>query len=232
MPQSGYMCDVNVSAADVVNTTLNLMTYNNDGESYSHTFTVNKAGPISIFIYVYENTNINAVYYSNTNWAGTGTAESWNNFNIAQGPNDQLAGGTTPNFSYEFDTYIKGPITGTVNFEISHDDGIEFTIDGTLQPFSHDQVTTINGNLGAAGWFFANFSYTMTQDQLYRFQVKWNNPGGNGDRMLWYWDYTGQSQTIIPSTSYYLPVSTGPTQINSLCPTGYSPDANYDCVEV
>ena len=226
------MCNVDVSALDIIETTSSLMTYNNDGQSYSHTFTVDKAGPISIFIYANDSAYINAVYYSNTNFAGAGTVERWSEFNLPIGFNTQLAGGTTPNFSYEFDTYIIGPTSGTVNFYIEYDDGIEFTIDGTIQPFVFNGGATRNDNLGESGGYTASFSYNMNQGQLYRFQTRWNNVGGNNDYMLWYWDYENQARTIIPSISYYYPYYTGPTIINSLCQTGYSSDVNKNCVEV
>ena len=232
MSQEDNMCHVDATAADIINTTSSLMAYNNDRQSYSHTFIVDKAGPISIFIYANDSAYINAIYYSNLNFAGFGTTEKWTMFNLQGGLNNQLAGGTTINFSYEFDTSLLGPITDVVNFYIETDDGLEIMIDGMIQPFLLDGTTTVNDNLGANVYFTASFSYTMIQDQLYRFQIRWNNAGGGNDRMLWYWDYENQAQTIIPSTSYYYPSYTGPTVINSLCPTGYSSDVNNNCVEV
>ena len=74
------MCDVNASAADIITTTTSLMTYTNDGQSYSYNFTVNKAGPISIFIYANESSYIKTIYYSNNNWTGTETVHRWSNY--------------------------------------------------------------------------------------------------------------------------------------------------------
>ena len=138
MSQDKHVCQVDASAIDVTDTTLSLMIYNNDGESYSHAFTVDKAGPISIFIYTYEDSYINAVYYSNLDWAGVGTSERWSLFDLPLLPNDHLAGGTTPHFSYTFETYIKGPINGTVNFFIEYDNGLKIMIEEVIQPFLYN----------------------------------------------------------------------------------------------
>ena len=227
------MCYVDTSAPDIITTTNSLMTYKNNGIGYNHSFTVSKAGPISIFIYANESRTIKGIYYLNTNFADPPYSENWTDFTLPWAANPQLAGGQTAYFSYKFDTYIKGPITGTVNFVIRHDDGIEIIIDGTPQQFLTSRGSIlVYQNLDYIGRFTASFSYQMTLDQLYRFQIKWANRGAGHDEFEWYWDYTGQSRIIIPSTSYYYPNYLGPSVINSLCPTGYSPNASYDCAEI
>ena len=231
MNQLDNTCNVNASAADIMTTITSLMTYNNDGESYSHNFTVNKAGAISIFIYANDSSYIQAIYYINRDWTGPGTAERWSNFNLPRNINSDLAGGITVNFSYTFETYLEGPTTGTVDFDLEFDDGIQITIDGQIQPFVHDGGATVNNNFYDAKSNTGNFSFNMNKYQLYRLQVRWNNAGGD-DWFLWYWNYTGQARTIIPAIYFYYPHYTGPSIINSLCPTGYSPNASYDCVEI
>ena len=47
---------------DVISTTSDSMTYNSDNKSYSYPFLINKAGPISIFIYAYDTGSINAIF--------------------------------------------------------------------------------------------------------------------------------------------------------------------------
>ena len=120
-------------------------------------------------------------------------------------------------FSIEFDTYIKGPITGTVHFYILYDGGIEITIDGTVQSFIHEGGPTFTNTFNDSSYNGASFSYPMNQDQLYRLKVKWKNFYRNPRFcwMVWQWNYIGQVLTFIPSTNFYYPHYTGPSIINS-----------------
>ena len=173
-------CYVDTSAADIVTTTTSKMEYNNDGESYIHNFTINKAGPISIFIHVYEASYIKAIYYTNIYFNTTPTEERWSNLLFTNTSNSHLAGGITDRFSYTLYTYIIGPTTGTVDFYIEFDDGMQIQIDGNIQQFLIIGAGLTSGNLNGQGVWAATFSLDMTQDHYYLFQIKWNNAGGSG----------------------------------------------------
>ena len=142
------------------------MTYNNDGQSYSHNFTVDKAGPISIFIYAYESSYIKANCFADFNWSQFNTTYKWNDFNKTNYSPPGFTGSFS--FSFEFDTYIQGPITGSVNFYAEYDDGMQVFLDGNII------VDNINNGILP---YTASWSNTMTQGQLYKLRVRWQTTG-------------------------------------------------------
>ena len=63
----------------------------------------------------------------------------------------------------------------------------------------------------------------MTKDQFTPLEIKF---GGNevGAVVKLSWEYSGQSQTIVPSSYYYNPeyVGSSPYTVTVTCPDGYS----------
>lgn len=87
---------------------------------------------------------------------------------------------------------LKGPITGVVNFEFEHDDGVRMWVDGV-------QVLNEWGSNGIHG-----FSLQMTKDELRDVRIEFYQYYGPS-WLYFRWQYAGQAKIIVP-TSYMLDV--------------------------
>jgi len=116
----------------VTDTSIYHMTDNNDG-TYSASFSVSRAGEISVYIYSLENFEqgkITMLYYPNTVLTPPSIYNEY-----LQYMNKMYHSGNFPVYptspcSLEFYAYIKAPVTGIITFESHHDNGIDLAIDG------------------------------------------------------------------------------------------------------
>lgn len=93
-------------------------------------------------------------------------------------------------FAVRWDGKIKGPVSGVVNFEVDHDDGVRVWINGVsvLDAWTTDGIHT--------------FSYTMVENRLYDIRVEYNQYFGAA-WLRFYWEYAGQAKVIVP-TAYLI----------------------------
>ena len=89
---------MDTDAQQVVDYFDDLMIDNGDG-TYSHNFTVDAPGPISVFIYSATNSSINATVYEGRNFDSTPLYQTWSEFN---GEIQNLNSG-------KFSSYFKSP---------------------------------------------------------------------------------------------------------------------------
>jgi cysteine-rich repeat protein len=98
----------------------------------------------------------------------------------------------------KFYSYIKAPITGTVNFRAIQDDGADVYIDGVryINQFSVECECD------------DTFSISMTEGEFYYLYIVYQEKTLDIKLEL-YWSYSGQAEIIIPSTAFYYPEWSG-----------------------
>ena len=188
-----------------------LMTDNYDG-TYTYSYTMTNDGVISVSIILFNRFKVLGQYYLGNPLSGSVVVSNYSSSLQYNWLTSDITSGHGDYVSAVFQAYIKAPITGTITFTLSADDGADLYIDGVLKI-----------NHYSAGASTDSFSMSMTQNQYYYLNIKYGELGGSAAITL-YWAYSGVSQTIIPSTSYYYPqyVSSSPYTITLTCPTGYS----------
>lgn len=95
------------------------------------------------------------------------------------------------NFSAKFEGKIKAKITGSVLFNLTHDDGVRLYIGG---------VSVIDAWGTGAGQHSGSFS--MTEGQAYDIRIDWQETGGPGLIKL-DWSGTGLPVEVVPSKYLY-----------------------------
>jgi hypothetical protein len=106
--------------------------------------------------------------------------------------------------------YIKAPVTGSVTFKNRSDDGFYLNIQGqNIIADGLDHASASAGNFNASG------SINMVANQIYRIEA-WFHENGTGADVNLEWEYSGQTQTVIPTTS----LATDPTVFFGYCPLG------------
>jgi hypothetical protein len=164
--------------------------------------------PISLDIY-YTTPNFIRDYYSQQNLAGGVTSSTTIPSLNFSGPSLES--------SYRIYGYLLGPVSGVVNFNIYHDDGACFKING---------VTVYQNNQFGQG----NFSYTFLERANYFVEVELNDIGGHVNLEIT-WDIGGGS--VITSDYILLPnrVAGLPYNLNGLKYNTYCDDVSgFKCV--
>jgi hypothetical protein len=106
--------------------------------------------------------------------------------------------------------YIKAPITGSVTFKARTDDGFYLHIQGqNVIADSTEHGAAVSGSYNSIG------SINMVANEIYRFEV-WHHEYQSGALVALDWEYSGQSQTIVPTTSF----ATDPSVFFGTCPLG------------
>jgi hypothetical protein len=119
-------------------------------------------------------------------------------------------GCNTDGFTTYYVGYIKAPITGSVTFKNRSDDGFILNIQGQnviMDMADHASAT--------AGSFNASGSINMVANEIYRIEA-WFHENGSGADVNLEWEYTGQSQTPVPSST----LATDPSVFFGTCPLG------------
>ena len=112
-------------------------------------------------------------------------------------------------------TYIKGPATDTINFEVEVDDELTWTLDGQSME---------GGNFSSTH----NDSFDMVEDEYYNIRIDFNEKGGRAN-LTFYWNYTSQSHIVIPDSAFFIPTYVDPTPITIevTCPANYTGLPDY-----
>ena len=118
------------------------MTDNGDG-TYSHNFTVENAGPISIYIYSAMNNSINATVYTGRNFDSTPLYQNWTEIYRRTG---------SLNSGY-FSSYFRSPTCAPITISYDFHDGIRVRIDGVqrhnnLGSYGGRNSTILNSEVG------------------------------------------------------------------------------------
>lgn len=94
-------------------------------------------------------------------------------------------------FAVRWDGFIKAPITGTVTFKISHDDGARIWIDDVLKVDSWDESVVEN-----------TFTMALELDKFYKIRIDFFQYYGGVECGL-KWSYSGQTEIFVPSTQLF-----------------------------
>lgn len=106
--------------------------------------------------------------------------------------------------------YIKAPITGSVTFKSRSDDGFVLNIQGQNIIFDNaDHASAASGSFNGSG------SITMVANEIYRIEA-WFHENSSGADVNLEWEYTGQGQTVVPTTH----LATDPHVFFGSCPLG------------
>ena len=119
------------------------------------------------------------------------------------------AGCNTDGFTSYYVGYIKAPYTGTVNFRVWSDDGFFLNIQG-------QNVISYTSDI-AATFYNAAGSISMVANEVYRIEA-WHHEYQSNSGIQLYWDWSGQSTVVVPSTS----LATDPSLLRADggCPIG------------
>lgn len=118
------------------------------------------------------------------------------------------AGCTADGFTAYYVGYVRAPITGTVTFKSRSDDGFVLRIQGqtVIQDLTdHGPSTT----------FDAQGSVSMRANEVYRIEA-WHHENTTGAAAYLDWEYSGVSQTSVPSNM----LGTDPSVLTDGCPIG------------
>lgn len=119
-------------------------------------------------------------------------------------------GCNTDGFTTYYLGYIKAPITGSVTFKNRSDDGFVLNIQG------QNIITDMADHASAsAGSFNASGSINMVANEIYRIEA-WFHENGSGADVNLEWEYSGQTQTVIPTSA----LATDPHVFAGYCPLG------------
>ena len=140
-----------------------------------------------------------------------------------------------PYQSSEYISNLKGPTCGSLTFNVFHDDGFNFEIDGT--PI----ISLLNsGNV----WGTRSFGWTSELNKLYPIRIQHRNGGGpTGLQFSWTFSTRTCHGVVVPGysgiingTNWYSDIivfGNIPYNITVSCPDGYEQDsATGKCVEV
>lgn len=113
----------------------------------------------------------------------------------------------TDGFTSYYVGYIKAPYTGSVTFRASSDDGFYLNIQGqnVISLLTENGPTLYN----------ATGSINMVANEIYRIEV-WHHEYTIGSGAWLYWDWSGQTTQIVPSTN----LATDPSVFFGTCPIG------------
>ena len=182
---------------------------------YTGTFTFDDEGTISSRVIQFVQSEIYVEFYSDrTSLVTPDETTTWSQINEVWKSGGFLFGTYAFNVGMELVTYIKGPITGTVTLRLVTDDGADLSVDG---------VTYIS-NFGSSCVCEDSFDLAMSADSYYLVEISYQQQL-HGSRLQFYWNYTGVSEEIIPSTSYYYSptwLGSSPYNLTYTCPAGYS----------
>ena len=200
-----------------------LMTDNYDG-TYTYQYTLTNEGKVSIAVILFNRFKILSEFYNGNPLSGSVVVTNYSSSLQYNWQSSDIIPGHSDYVSAYFQAYIKAPITGSITFTLTWDDGADLSIDGVAKISKYGASSSSD-----------SFTMSMTQDQYYYLKIKYGEIGG-GAAITLYWAYSGVSQTVIPSTSYYYPnyVGSSPYTITLTCPTGYSgtvtahPDQCYE----
>ena len=120
------------------------------------------------------------------------------------------AGCNVDGFTTYYFGYIKAPITGSVTFKSRNDDGFYLNIQGQnviTEPTEHGPA--------AAGSYNGIGSINMVANEIYRIEA-WHHEYNVGAAVSLDWEYSGQSQTVVPTTH----LATDPHVFFGSCPLG------------
>ena len=201
------------------------MTDNGDG-TYSHNFTVENPGPISIYIYSATNSSINATVYTGRSFDSTPLYQNWTEINRR----------TVSLNSGFFSSYFKSPTCAPITISYTYHDGITVRIDGVQRhndlgrnTFSTNS-TILNSDVGQFHFFEIDWRHLYLDNGELYVRMSYAQETCNGTVV------PGFSNSIItgaywyslapmnPSTSlpYNITVSAPPVVIiPEDCETGY-----------
>lgn len=122
---------------------------------------------------------------------------------LATGP----SGCNTDGFTSYYVGYIKAPYTGDVTFRVSSDDGFYLNIQGqNVIAYQSDVAETLYNSTG---------TIKMVANEIYRIEA-WHHEYNGGAVSRLFWDWSGQSTVIVPTTN----LATDPSVFFGTCPLG------------
>ena len=192
------------------------MTDNGNG-TYSYDYTATANGNITISVFLLDQPGVYVQFYNGTAYTPpTVGDETATRIEFVWANGEDLTPGYSDSVSARMYTYIRGPATQTINFEIEVDDWFEWFIDG--------------GSKTGGGFSGNNHTdtHSMTQDQYYNIRINLIE-GAAWANLTFQWNYTGQAHEVIPDSAFYVPtyVSSTPLTIEVLCPTGHTGAPTY-----
>lgn len=96
-------------------------------------------------------------------------------------------------FTSYYHGYIRAPFTGTVTFRIWSDDGFFLNIQGqNVIAYATDSGATLYNATG---------SISMVANEVYRIEA-WHHDKDVNSGIKLYWDWSGQSTVLVPSSSF------------------------------
>ena len=185
------------------------MTDNSDG-TYSYSYSVSHNGVLSITVFYFQGSGLYWEWFDTVNWSGSiivSNISSTIDYDFGTG---QITPTWSDYWSGRFYTLLRAPTTDSYTFYLKHDSYGSLNI---------NFVTYIS-----QGWCSEESQVlSLTGGSYYYIQIGFYENVDNAN-INFYWSYTGQAKTIVPSTYLYYPqyVANNPIKVTATWPTGYS----------